>query len=238
MQNDKYVQVSFKASASCVKATNIIAENAEQIFFCGYKLSEVIEKDLFRRLSSYAESGFCYELSAIAMFLLKDFPLSQLQHGRAFLGEEAGNHAIVEFNFYHEDFVLDLMWAGLRPIPAKVYKSAVGFCDINFRANYRTFWDDRNARLIYHYMCTRELSHLFGELAYFRPFDQDKTMIFLNQKGRELYDHLSNIGVGYHLVPRPTLSGNIIDQQLIDELMLDDSDAKSLPPLPRQEEPA
>lgn len=218
------IKIEFNRSAACERVQQHIEKEMQSIYFCGYRLDQCFEHELFRKLTDYAESGFCYELAAIAMFLLKDFPLSKLVHGTATLGDESGHHAIVKFSHGHEDFVLDLAWFGPQPIPESVYNQAVNFRDPDFEASYTVFWDDAPSRIMFQYLRAKELSHLLQELAYYRPSEADKAIIaFRNDLfgTGEMIEHLHDVGTGYKFIPRPTASGKIIDQRLVNEFMSD-----------------
>lgn len=216
------VWLEFNRSAACEKAKQHLEMRLAMLYFCGYRLDRVFENDLFRKLTDYAEIGFCYELSALAMFLLEDHPMSKMVHGIATLDEESGHHAIAEFSLGGEDFVLDLAWFGPQPIPYEIYRKTTNFRDVDFQTGYNTFWDDSPTRLIYQYMKTPELSHLFCELAYYRPSGPEKAMIAFKHDlfgAGSMIEHLSQVGVGYKLLPRVTTYGKVIDQKLIDQFM-------------------
>ena len=156
------------------------------------------------------------------MYLLRDFPLSKVIHGTVTLDGENGEHAVVEFQYGHEDFILDLAWFGPQPIPSSLYKTAVNLRDINFQASYQTFWKDAPTKLFYQLLRNSELSRLLCELAYFRPDCADKALLaehydFFNSNN--MMDHLSQVGTGYKMLPRPTASGYIIDQVTINAIM-------------------
>lgn len=89
--------------------TNHIQPMLKQIYFFGYPLDEINNRQVFRRLASTTEKmlGFCYESSAIIMIALRDVPKTKLVRG---ISNRSGWHSWVEVDLDNITLSIDCCW--------------------------------------------------------------------------------------------------------------------------------
>ena len=90
-----------------------IFKESEDIYFHGFKFSRYLDTDAILRLEKWLGQGMCYELSALAMILMKDCKSAKLCRGDYY--DKNGNfqtkHAWVEVRIpFNGWYVIDFAW--------------------------------------------------------------------------------------------------------------------------------
>lgn len=143
-----------------------VFSQSEHLYLCGYKLANYLEFDsgFFIRLQSYLGVGLCFELSALAMFLLEGESSARLHQGYIYIHGVQYRHAWVEFISGGMPFVADLAWSLPVIMPAHVHMRGFPHREIEWTCTYKDFWDLRLSQDIYLYMQTPEKSYVWEAL--------------------------------------------------------------------------
>lgn len=114
-------------------------ERASGIYLWGYPLSEIIQKEVPRRLGNYYGSGFCHEFAAAIMYSLKDVKTARLCHG---VDPEYGRHSWVEYRKYGIWWVADTAWVYQECVPwlRRVYRKNLDVKS-DIICKYAEFWN-------------------------------------------------------------------------------------------------
>jgi hypothetical protein len=147
---------------------SLILRAASKTYFCGYPLPAVIDRKLFEQLAKANDDcGFCYELSALTLLMLRTLKSAKLVQG--FDGEKHFKHAWVELRFLGQDYVIDLAWnLVLFPFPKKyIYKK--DHLESRWECPYTDFWAIPATQRFAELLSAAETSYIFSELSGYRP---------------------------------------------------------------------
>ena len=146
---------------------------SQKIFFHGFSLTHYIVSDAFIRLESWLGSGLCYELSILAMILMKNNKTARLCRGDYVdkAGRLKTRHSWVEAKVPLNGWiVIDL--ACLSPIFCKrdqyyKYFDENGRLGCKWLCTYDEFWKTPFAKVIAEAVKKPETSNILSELAAF-----------------------------------------------------------------------
>lgn len=135
------MSLKYEELASFIKT---VYGNSDKMYFHGFRLSRYIDTDAFLRLENWLGSGMCYELSALAMILMKNCKTARLCRGKCF--DRDGNlitlHSWVEVKVPLNGWaVVDLAW--IFP----------GFCS---KKKFFSSLEDRGKYLVCEWICTHD----------------------------------------------------------------------------------
>lgn len=120
-----------------------ITERSTRIYFHGFQLCYYIKESTFQRITSWLEEGLCYELSVLAMILLKDYHETRLCHGNYYDedGKYLTGHSWVEVKVPLNDWtVLDFSWVSKGFYPKNQYFKDFHTLKITEVYTYDQFW--------------------------------------------------------------------------------------------------
>lgn len=162
----------------------IILNLADKLYFHGIKLSKYLEADAFLRLERYAGATFCYELSALAMILLKDDPTATLCRGYYYEKDDQilCRHSWVEIETTPGKYgIIDLAWTSPEVIEKDTYLKdyAHGRLEQKWECPHRAFWQFGMVEPIYEAMQKPETSCILKELTAFgSPRDSFRPKVY------------------------------------------------------------
>ncbi len=190
-------------------------------YICGYDLNSVFEQGVFVKLSMLTGGNFCYELSALAMFVVSTNHTARLVRGIATIKEngESGSHSIVEMEYGENTYILDYAWAAGVPIQKSVYLQLIGY-DTKWVCTNDDFWSRQAIWNLYRCSCSAERSYTLLELgAYFRPEETDDGYErFDLWHGDEAVFQRPDLGQTFH--PYPGWNGTEINKLQFNLLMV------------------
>ena len=150
-----------------------IFKESEDIYFHGFKFRRYLDTDAILRLEDWLGSGMCYELSALAMILMKDYNSAKLCHGDYYdkNGIFKTKHAWVEVKIpLNGWYVIDFAWIfpGFCRKSDYFYRNNDGgklIC--KWTCTYDEFWSIHFSNVVRKAMQNRKTSCVLLELSGF-----------------------------------------------------------------------
>lgn len=153
--------------------TELISES-KTTYFCGFPLSSFLASNAFIRIEDWARTGLCYELSAIAMLLLKFNPTTRMCRGFFERNGHLSRHSWVEFKIpFNGWFVMDLAWLHPSIVRKKLYQEITKISlTKRWTCDYAEFWSLDLANILYDYLRDPKTSNVLMDLWCFGNPDQ------------------------------------------------------------------
>lgn len=152
-----------------IAAQEIHAE-AEKLYFYGFKLQRYLESNAILRLENYLRASLCYELSALAMILLRSNKTAKMCRGD-YLDDDGKlktHHSWVEFEVPNEGWcVLDLAWFEPAIFKKDFYFQHCRNLIPKWSCSYSEFWNIKLTNAVYQAMSQSSTSYIFAELSVF-----------------------------------------------------------------------
>lgn len=191
-------------------------------YFCGYTVAELLGAEAFLAIRTVAGGGFCYELAALAMLMLKNWPgAAKLVQGLVTLPNgDAGSHAVVQLDYYGTPYIWDLSTAPFA-VTADDY-ARMGIMQAAWAKDSAQFWEMPETAELYEAIRHPETSNIFWELGFFRPDATGrKIALFYGTSPDEYYSYsILNIPeLGRHFYPVHTMNGVDITEELVGRIM-------------------
>lgn len=158
-----------------------LMKRAKQLYFHDYTLDQYLETDAIIRLEHWLNCGMCYQLSALAMILAKDFKTAKICRGDCYRkdGTWYTKHSWVEIKIPLNGWcVIDLAWLyySNQLITRETYFSANHLdgkrLTSRWECGYEEFWGIKFSQLLEQAMRNQKTSRILFELqAYGNPSD-------------------------------------------------------------------
>jgi len=187
----------------------------------GYTVRQILDSDLFGRLSHYLRHGLCYEAAMLNMLMFGDNRTSRLVFARATTDEGARVwHSWVEFRAYRLWWCVDPTWCDRQIVLRQIHNYQY---DVKYHRiiSWGDFWSYRVAHDMRERLSDRRTSYLFYELSLFRKISSDvDDAIFIDELGHDF--KIPNDGK----TPNPNIMDMFhpdtpVSQRIINEYMAD-----------------
>ena len=157
------------------KYMNNIMQSADQLYFHGLKLRRYLETNAFLRFEEYLGVTFCYEMSVIAMLVLKHDKTAKLCRGDYF--DDNGNfklkHSWVEIETPHGPGVIELAWLEPNILEKEFYFQKYSIVP-KWECTYADFWGPEFTNIVFSAMEKSKTSHVLLELTTFGSPSRDE----------------------------------------------------------------
>lgn len=166
-----------------VEVINNFLEMSSTIYLEEFPVGQLFEKEVFYRLGSYRQYGFCYEVAALSMLMLKSNETSRIVYGLGFINDSEariGPHAWTEFKSEGIWWTIDPCWCPDTIIMPSFLHKTLTKC-ISIRSiKYKTFWSYEVSQKLHTLMQDKKTSHVFRELSFYRR-EKLKDRIYLSR---------------------------------------------------------
>lgn len=197
------------------KFLTAVYTDAEKLYFHGFKMNRYIDDDIFLRLEGWLGSGKCYELSVLAMILLKNFKTARLCRGDYY--DKDGNlktrHSWVEVKVpFNGWYVVDFAWLFPAFCKRRRYFShrSDGKLVRKWIRTYDEFWNVQFSNVVFEAMQNRKTSCVLLELSGFGNPDENYEFKDWILEAKEL-----RYSDGSKMIPFKNYSGKPISTRII-----------------------
>lgn len=178
-----YLLLSYKITQRIFHqhAINKLRKRARRLYFHDYTLDQYLETDAILRLEHWLNCGMCYQLSALAMILAKDFKSAKICRGDCYRedGTWYTKHSWVEIKIPLNGWcIIDLAWLCFSEqcTTKESFFSASNLkgkrLTSKWECGYEEFWSIRYSQLLEQAMRRPKTSRILFELqAYGSPSD-------------------------------------------------------------------
>ena len=158
-----------------------LAEEHEDLWFHGFKVTRYFENDAFFRFQKWLGGGICYEMAALMMILLKSNHSAVLYRGDYSVdGKFRTHHSWVEFRIpFVGRYVADFAWANEFVSKKEYFKDMVNGGNVKcslvprFKCAYDEFWAMPLPNILYEKMKSQGKSEILMTLVLFGDSSSD-----------------------------------------------------------------
>lgn len=204
--------VSLIRSKIMKKYLTKIWQELDILYFHGFKIHRYLDSKAFSRLQSWLGCGMCYELSALAMLVLKCNKTAKLYRGDYYdqSGKLQTRHGWVEFRIPFCGWcVADFSWIHEGFARKKNYFRNLdgGRLKARWSCGYKDFWDLPFPNVLHKSMQNKKTSYVLGELTRFSgPYKEEDGFTEWCYSGQDLKYTDGTFMIPFYLEGKPVNS--------------------------------